>query len=229
MGKKGGENSRKAAGQARKADAAASKKAAEDSKKAAAEDAEWQKGAKSNAKKEAEAAKKAEQARKKAEREAALAEEEKSLPSRAAPKNTKTAVKKTNPSRGGIDSALAQASEPSEPSQKALNARSVGEALDIFKITDEKKEAVKVDRHPERRAGAALAAFTERRLQEMREDGTAKVLNRRARLRQITEEFEKSPENPKHGLHVKHNATQEEIRAVREEELARTEAILTGN
>jgi hypothetical protein len=51
-GKKGGgESSKRAAGLARKAEASTQKAAAEDAKKAAVEDAEWQKGAKSNAKK----------------------------------------------------------------------------------------------------------------------------------------------------------------------------------
>lgn len=50
-GKKGQDNSKKAAGQSRKAEAAAQKAAAEEAKKAAAEAAEWDKGAKSNAKK----------------------------------------------------------------------------------------------------------------------------------------------------------------------------------
>jgi len=46
----GGEGSKKAQGQARKADAAAAKAAAGDASRAAAEAAEWNKGAKSNAK-----------------------------------------------------------------------------------------------------------------------------------------------------------------------------------
>lgn len=50
-GKKGGENSKKVAGNAKKAEAAASKAAAEDAKREAAESAEWSKGSKSNAKK----------------------------------------------------------------------------------------------------------------------------------------------------------------------------------
>jgi hypothetical protein len=52
-GKKGGAegNSKKAAGQARKAEAAAKKAAAADAEREAAESAEWQKGAKTNAKK----------------------------------------------------------------------------------------------------------------------------------------------------------------------------------
>lgn len=50
-GKKGGENSKKSAGQARKADAAAAKAAVEEEKKTAAEEQKWEKGAKNSAKK----------------------------------------------------------------------------------------------------------------------------------------------------------------------------------
>ena len=52
---------------------------------------------------ENEAAKKAELAQKKAEREALLAEEERNTPGRAAPKNSKTAAKKTAAPARGLD------------------------------------------------------------------------------------------------------------------------------
>ncbi|KAI0014381.1 hypothetical protein F4779DRAFT_559584 [Xylariaceae sp. FL0662B] len=220
MGKKGGENSRKAAGQARKAETAANKKAAEEAKKAAVEDQEWQKGTKSNAKKEAEAAKKAEQARKKAERDAALAEEEKSLPSRGAPKNAKTAVKKTNRG-GGIDQALSKLNR--DPTEKQeLAADNLDDALEILGGPDD----TKVDRHPERRVRAAYAAFEARRLQEMKEDGSGKGKRLNVRKEQIHDEFENSPENPMKGLNVPHNATREEIEEIKRQERERVEARL---
>lgn len=50
-GKKGGDGSKKAAGQARKAETAANKAAAENAKKAAEEAADWDRGAKNNSKK----------------------------------------------------------------------------------------------------------------------------------------------------------------------------------
>lgn len=49
-GKKGGENTKKVAGNAKKAEAASTKQAAEDQKKKAAESAEWSKGAKDTGK-----------------------------------------------------------------------------------------------------------------------------------------------------------------------------------
>ncbi|KAI1323034.1 hypothetical protein F5Y16DRAFT_384967 [Xylariaceae sp. FL0255] len=219
-GKKGGENSKKAAGQARKADAAAAKSAAENAKKAAVEDQEWQKGAKNSAKKEAEAAKKAELARKKAEREALLADEEKNTPGRAVPKNTKTAEKK--PSRG-LDAALSQMSV-SDNKEAALFGSGVDASLEVFEVIDAKKN-MKLEQHPERRKAAAFAAFKERREVEMRHEGLK--LNFSQRNQRIREEFEKSPENPMNQLHVAHNATREEKDDAIQAEKAKKESTLT--
>ncbi|KAI0840941.1 hypothetical protein F5Y06DRAFT_233745 [Hypoxylon sp. FL0890] len=227
-GKKGGDNSKKAAGQARKAEAAAKKAAVEDAKKAAIEDAEWEKGAKSNAKKEAQAAKKAEQAKKKAERDAALAEEEKSLPSRAAPKNSKTAVKKTN---RGLDNALLEPNLNDDnkrlPTIETTGIDNILVALSV--AVPESTNDIKVDRHPSRRVGAAYAAFEERRLKEMKEDGSGAGMRLGSKKVQIGKEFLTSPENPlMHRLNVAHNATKEEIEAVKQEERARIEALYSS-
>ncbi|KAI1142324.1 hypothetical protein F5Y05DRAFT_409469 [Hypoxylon sp. FL0543] len=225
-GKKGADNSKKVAGQARKAEAAAKKAAVEDAKKAAVEDAEWEKGTKSNAKKEAQAAKKAEQARKKAEKEAVLAEEEKSLPNRAGPKNSKTAVKKTN---RGIDNV--QFGDNDDPDQKKeYGASGRDQVLDLLDNLVGGTNVVKVDRHATRRIGAAYAAFEERRLREMKEEeskgGDRKKIG--AKKDQIRREFAKSPENPIHNqLNVAHNATKEEIEAVRQAEKARIDSLYT--
>ncbi|KAJ2980863.1 hypothetical protein NUW58_g6834 [Xylaria curta] len=196
-GKKGGENSKKAAGQARKADAVAAKAAAEDAKKASVEDEEWQKGAKSNAKKEAAAAKKAEQARRKAENEALLAEDEKNTPGRAAPKKTKTAPKK--PSRG-IGSALSQLQLDDNEKERALSGSGIDKSLDIFDVIDAAKN-IKLEQHPERRFPQAFAAFRERREQEMKDEGLK--LKYTQRLERIREEFKTSPENPFLQAHIR--------------------------
>ncbi|KAK7705593.1 hypothetical protein SLS64_007960 [Diaporthe eres] len=73
---------------------------------------------------EEEAAKKAEAARKKAEREALLAEEEENTPGRSAPKNAKTAQKKTR----GIGDALGglDGGEPGDRKLATLNASGLG-------------------------------------------------------------------------------------------------------
>jgi len=218
-GKKGADNSKKAAGNARKAEAAAQKAAAEDAKRAAAEDAEWSKGAKGNAKKEAEAAKKAEAARKKAEKEALLKEEEANTPGRAGPKNAKTAVKKTR----GLD--LSQLDDDrSGGSLGALNATGIDNALDALSLTT--SDAAKVDRHPERRFKAAYAAFEERRLKEMDNDGTGQGLRLQQRKDKIRKEFEKSPENPFNQVTARFDATKEELAEIKQKEKSKIEARL---
>ncbi|KAI1769486.1 hypothetical protein GGR53DRAFT_1576 [Hypoxylon sp. FL1150] len=225
-GKKGGDNSKKAAGQARKAQAAADKVAAEDAKKAAVEDADWDRGAKSNAKKEAQAAKKAEQARKKAERDAALVEEEKSLPNRAGPKNSKTAVKKTG---RGLDQALSELKVNDENSDTEYGASGTSNSLALLDSLLSNSSETKVDRHASRRVKAAYMAYEERRLDEMKNDGSGQGKRLNTRREIIWKEFEKSPENPlNNALNVKHNATKEEIEAIQEQERAKTKSHFTS-
>ncbi|KUI68835.1 hypothetical protein VM1G_04391 [Cytospora mali] len=213
----GGENSKKAQGQARKAEAAASKKAAEDSKKAAVEEAEWEKGSKkANAKKESEAAKKEEAARKKAEREALLAEEEKSTPGRSAPKNAKTAQKKTR----GLD--LSQLDD--DGSLGALNASGIDNALDALSITNVDTLA-KIDRHPERRVGAAWLKFKDERIEMLTKEGFFKLKgnNKSSVVAKLRDEFATSPENPMNQVQASYNATQEELAELREQEKQKVE------
>ncbi|KAI0478912.1 DUF1014-domain-containing protein [Xylariaceae sp. FL0804] len=218
-GKKGGDNSKKAAGQARKADAAAGKKAAEDAKKAAVEDTEWQKGAKGAGKKEAEAEKKAEKARQKALKDQMLAEEEQNTPGRSAPKNAKTATKKTN---RGLD--LSQL-DSDDTKLESISARNIDDGIAALSL--DAKSDDKVDRHPERRLNAVFTAYKQRRLQEMKDDGSGKGLRLAQREEQIWKEFKTSPENPFNQAHIQHNATQDERKALQDQLRATTEARLT--
>ncbi|KAK2882379.1 hypothetical protein FQN49_000403 [Arthroderma sp. PD_2] len=214
------ENAKKVAGNAKKAEAAAAKQAIADSKKAAEEDKEWQKGAKSSGKKESAEAKKAEAARKKAEREALLAEEEKSLPSK--PKgNAKTAQKK---SRGTLDLGQLDAAPSSSKKGPALNATGIDNALDALSLGT--KDALKVDRHPERRYKAAYAAYEERRLPEIEQEQPG--LRRQQRITLIKKEFEKSEDNPFNQVNVAFDASKAEIAAAREAERAKIESRLTA-
>ncbi|KIN08652.1 hypothetical protein OIDMADRAFT_16722 [Oidiodendron maius Zn] len=201
-GKKSTENSKKVAGNAKKAEVAAQKAAVDGAKKAAAEDEEWSKGAKSTAKKEAEVAKKAEQARKKAEKDALLAEEE--AGAQAAPKNSKQAVKKTR----GLD--LSQLEDTGSSKTAALNATGIDNALDALSLTSD--SAAKIDKHPERRFKAAFAAFEERRLKEMEEDGSGQGLRQNQKREKIRKEFEKSEENPFNQVNARYDATKEELK-----------------
>ncbi|KAL2153240.1 hypothetical protein VTH82DRAFT_4395 [Thermothelomyces myriococcoides] len=222
MGKKGGAevNSKKAAGLARKAAAAAAKEEAARAKQEALEAAEWEKGAKKNDKKEAEAAKRAEKARKKAERDALLAEEEKNTPGRSAPKNAKTAVKKSK----GLD--LSQLDDDGGKSLPALNASGIDDALDALSLTS--KADTKIDRHPERRYKAAYAAFEARRLAEMEADGSGAGLRLNQKKERIKKEFERSEENPFNKPSVRYDASKEELAQRQEEERRKIEARLAS-
>lgn len=215
--KASGENSKKASGNAKKAEAAAQKAAQDNAKKASEEDQEWAKGAKSNAKKEAEAAKKAEAARKKAEKDALLAEEEKEA--RAVPKNAKAAVKKSK----GLDLSQLDDEGP-KPAAGALNASGIDNALDALSLTA--GSADKIDKHPERRFKAAYAAFEERRLKEMDEDGSGQGLRQNQKKDKLRKEFEKSEENPFNQVSAAYDASKDEIRALREAEKQKIESRL---
>ncbi|KAI0022699.1 hypothetical protein F4780DRAFT_732628 [Xylariomycetidae sp. FL0641] len=222
MARKKDESQKKGPGQARqaqKAEAAGAKRAAEDKKLADLEATKWKDGAKNTSKKEAEAEKKAEQARKKAEKEALRAEEENSLPSRAAPKNSKTAAKKTN---RGLD--LSQLDDNKAP---ALEASNIDDALKITGL--DAPSSAKIERHPEKRVGAAWRAFSERRLQEMRADGSGKGLNRDQMLGRISTEFKKSEENPINKAAVAYNASKEDRQQFREAQKAEIEGIYQAN
>ncbi|KAJ5221928.1 uncharacterized protein N7469_010815 [Penicillium citrinum] len=214
--KAAGENSKKAAGNARKAEAAAGKKAQEDAKRAAEEDKQWSKGSKSNAKKEDAEAKKAEAARKKAERDAMLAEEEASQPSKGKGANAKTAQKKTR----GLD--LSQLDDGPSGKSSSLNASGIDNALDALSLTN--KDTSKIEKHPERRFKAAYAAFEARRMPEIEQENPG--LRRQQRMDLCRKEFDKSEENPFNQVHVKVNATKDEIAQVRDQERAKTEARL---
>ncbi|MCJ1481993.1 hypothetical protein MMC06_002154 [Schaereria dolodes] len=216
--KTAGENAKK------KTEAAAQKAAIENGKKAQVEDQEWDKGAKSNAKKEEAEAKKAEAARKKAEKDALLAEEEKDA--RATPKgaNAKTAVKKTR----GLD--LSQLdSDPSSSASStapgALNATGIDNALDALSLTSN-NPSEKVDRHPERRFKAAYAAYEARRLPELEEE--QKGLRRNQRVELIRKEFEKSEENPFNQVNARFDSSRDEVREIKGKEKEKVEKRLMG-
>lgn len=205
----------KKGGSAQKEAAAKEKASAEQAKREAAEAQEWGKGAKNSKKSEAAAEKKAEAARKKAEKDALLAEEEKAI--KSAPKGKVKQAEKKVASRG-LD--LSQLDAPSGPA-KALSATGIDNALDALSLTT--SDATKIDKHPERRFKAAYAAFEERRLREMDEDGSGQGLRQNQKKEKIRKEFERSPENPFNQVSVAYDATKEEVREVREREKKKIE------
>lgn len=63
----------------------------------------------------------------------------------------------------------------------------------------------------------------------MKDDGSGVGKRLHVKKEQIWKEFEKSPENPLNNtLNVGHNATKEEIAAVKEQEKARNKALFTA-
>lgn len=215
-GKKGADNSRKAAGNARKAEVAAQKAAVEDARREEAEDEKWQKGTKSNARRDAEEAKRADAARKKAEKDALRAQEEAELPSRGEPKNKKAPAKKAR----GLD--LDQLDDAGDGSATALNATGIDNALDALSLTAGGDDS-KVDRHPERRFPAAYAKYEERRLEEMKKDGSGVGLRLEQRKNRIRKEFEKHPDNPFNQVTAAYNASRGDISDLKSAEKAKIE------
>ncbi|RBQ72953.1 hypothetical protein FVER14953_06105 [Fusarium verticillioides] len=205
MAGKKGDNSKKVAGNARKAEAAAQKQAANDARQEAAEEEKWNKGAKNNSKKEAQAAKAAEAEKKRAEKAALEAEDDANTPGKA-PKKSR-----------GLD--LAQLDGDDKPS--AISASGIDNALDALALTGGKDE--KVDRHPERRFPAALAKYEERRLEEMKKDGSGVGLRLDQRKTRIRKEFEKHPDNPFNQVTASYNATRDDMATIRAQEKAKIE------
>lgn len=145
-----------------------------------------------------------------------LAEEEASQPSKAKGAGAKTAQKKSR----GLD--LGQLDDAPSGKPGSLNASGIDNALDALDLTS--KDTSKVEKHPERRFKAAFAAFEARRLPEIEEENPG--LRRQQRIDLCRKEFEKSEENPFNQVHVKVNATKEEIAQMRDQERTKTEARL---
>ena len=163
---------------------------------------------------EAEAEKKAEQAKKKAEKDALLKEEEANIGGRAEPKKSKAPVKKSR----GLDLSQLDGDQPSS----ALNASGIDNALDALSLTGAKDDS-KIDKHPEKRFAAAFSKFEERRLQEMKADGSGVGLRLDQRKQRIRKEFDKSPENPFNQVTLAYNATRDDLDQVKAQERSKIE------
>ena len=136
----------------------------------------------------------AEQARRKAERDALLEEETSNLPSKPT-----AAAKKAGPkaaaSRNTIDRALGETTS-------TLSASNIEDAIGALELSNKSvaSRASDIDRHPERRFKAALLAYEERRLPELREEHKGLRLQQYKEL--IFKEFQKSDQNPKNQVFV---------------------------
>lgn len=138
------------------------------------------------------------------------------MPSKPKGAGAKAAVKKSR----GIDSALGGFDNPS---QAALNASGIDNALDALDLTGNAPE--KLDRHPERRFKAAYAAYEERRLEEMKDD---KTLRKNQKINIIRDEFRKHPDNPFNQVHATYDASKDELKEIKEAERLKKEKRLAS-
>ena len=165
---------------------------------------------------EAEAAKKAEAARKKAEKDALLKEDEENTGGRAEPKKSKAPAKKSR----GLD--LSQLDDDGSGKKTALNASGIDNALDALSLAGGSEDS-KVDKHPERRYPAAYAKYEERRLAEMKADGSGTGLRLDQRKNRIKKEFDKSPDNPFNQVTAAYNASRADIAQIKDQEKTKIE------
>ncbi|KAI8636155.1 hypothetical protein BD408DRAFT_107813 [Parasitella parasitica] len=150
--------------------------------------------------------KKAAAAAKKAEAAKLLAEEEKQF-------NKKPTLK-------GADKKAAQKSAKIDAAGQALRvipeftASNIDDALDLLSINESRVKSKDVERHPERRFKAALAAFEERELPNFKKENPGLRLTQLKDL--VYKAFQKSPENPFNQANiVDYNATQETTQAAK--------------
>lgn len=120
----------------------------------------------------------------------------------------------------GLDLGQLDGDQPS-----ALNATGIDNALDALSLTH-KGDDGKIDKHPEKRFPAALAKYEERRLAEMKADGSGTGLRLDQRKQRIRKEFDKSPENPFNQVTAAYNATRGDVADIREQEKAKIDARL---
>lgn len=80
-----------------------------------------------------------------------------------------------------------------------------------------------MDKHPEKRFAAAYAKYEERRLGEMKADGSGTGLRLEQRKQRIRKEFDKSPDNPFNQATAAYNASRDDVARVRALEAAKVE------
>lgn len=103
----------------------------------------------------------------------------------------------------------------------SLNATGIDNALDALSLTT--SDSIKVDKHPERRFKAAYAAYEERRLKQMEDDGSGQGLRLNQKKEKIKKEFEKSGENPFNQVTAAYDSTQGDIEKIKDSEKKKIE------
>ncbi|CAG8485220.1 6379_t:CDS:2 [Ambispora leptoticha] len=217
-----GENTKVSAAKERKAAHKAEINSKIQAEKERKEAEEWAKGAKDSSKREAERLKKEAQLAKKREAAALLEKEEKEAskykpilkPSKVSGEEKK-AIKRTQK----VEEAITERRVIPE-----YSASNIDDAIDLLNVVAAEDTVARgsggganilplttaaIDRHPERRFKAALAAYEEREMPKLKKENPGL---RYTQLRDILyKDFQKSPENPFNQANVLHfNATKKE-------------------
>ncbi|KAJ3526971.1 hypothetical protein NMY22_g9958 [Coprinellus aureogranulatus] len=226
MAPKGG-NAKKESGRAKKAENEAKKAQAAEAEKERKEAEAWRddnvKGGKAK-KADQEERRKAELERKR-ENARLLAEEEASAPAKvkAAPKaggsKGKQPVKPAGPGAiaagGGLGGSSSKAGSEKGEEVESFHATGIDNALDLLEVVTAKmdkasvgQQAAGIEKHPERRFKAALAAYEERELPKLKVEHPGLRLQQYKDL--LYKQFQKSPENPFNQATVSYDASKEE-------------------
>jgi hypothetical protein len=132
---------------------------------------------------------------------------------RAEPKKSKAPVKKSR----GLDLSQLDGDSPS-----SLSASGIDNALDALSLATGSDDT-KIDKHPEKRFAAAFAKYEERRLAEMKADGSGVGLRLDQRKQRVRKEFDKSPENPFNQATLAYNATRDDLDQLKAQERSKIE------
>ncbi|KAJ3511855.1 hypothetical protein NMY22_g15513 [Coprinellus aureogranulatus] len=154
-----------------------------------------------------------------------LAEEEASAPAKvkAAPKaggsKGKQPVKPARPGAiaagGGLGGSSSKAGSEKGEEVESFHATGIDNALDLLEVVTAKmdkasvgQQAAGIEKHPERRFKAALAAYEERELPKLKVEHPGLRLQQYKDL--LYKQFQKSPENPFNQATVSYDASKEE-------------------
>lgn len=224
-----GQNAKATAAKGKKAEHADKQSRAQQEQKDQKEAEDWQVGSKNTSKQAAEAAKKEAALKKKQELVALLAAEEKQLPAtvRVAPK-ARGSAKAAEKKEAKADKFAQETRQP----EVHMAASNIDDALDLMtaatstsstgNTSNVAADGTKIlDRHPERRAKAAFAAYEEIQLPILKKENPGLRLSQ---LKEILYKlWQKAPENPFNQAHIAHNATADQRRDRVEELRQQTE------
>ncbi|KAH8834071.1 DUF1014-domain-containing protein [Flagelloscypha sp. PMI_526] len=237
MPPKGG-NAKKESGRAKKAENEAKKQQAAASEAERKEAAKWSDGSKGKGAKDEKAEKRAAELARKEENARLLAAEEASVPTKpkAAPKASGK-KKATAPTPAGPGAIAAGGGlgggkgkeKAKEDEVESFAATGIDDVIDLMETVTAKMDkaslgnqaAKAVDSHPERRFKAALEAYTENELPNIRKEYPGLRLNQYKE--KLYQQFQKSPENPFNQTTVSYDASKEEKVAALNAKRAQTE------